>query len=415
MARTPGDTFVLHGIKAHLREKTSHYLSNTQRTSTTRHLTAQGSSESSIPWATSSHVKEEIESSLRNTENPSIEELEQSLNELKVQVNNLTSSFNFNSDAQNSMDYDAALSNGHSKWPIIYNGGSSEKNAGGLPEYHAESEWFLNPRHLVTSPESYPSIKSMGDPISSLSPVNQETGLTEYEISSKNYLTSKASSVDLAYKETFPVKLGAPHVIGVRSLLPPKVPVRSRSPERTKFSLARGRSQSLDRSRDARSRSWSPASKRSRWFRSRSQSPKPIWRPSSAKANACSQPPPVARRLRSGNKKTASSRQSRSRSYKSGTSPRASFREEVAHSWTPYSLPSTAISSPTAHEISEKFLQSLMEGDTRRSLVEMSPYQQELAHLRLQRLRVEEELLLELKRQQELERTRGPKPKCFNG
>uniref|UniRef100_H3BIR4 Uncharacterized protein n=1 Tax=Latimeria chalumnae TaxID=7897 RepID=H3BIR4_LATCH len=136
-------------------------------------------------------------------------------------------------------------------------------------------------------------------------------------------------------------------------------------------------------------------------------------RPSSAKANACSQPPPVARRLRSGNKKTASSRQSRSRSYKSGTSPRASFREEVAHSWTPYSLPSTAISSPTAHEISEKFLQSLMEGDTRRSLVEMSPYQQELAHLRLQRLRVEEELLLELKRQQELERTRGPKPKWY--
>lgn len=40
-----------------------------------------------------------------------------------------------------------------------------------------------------------------------------------------------------------------------------------------------------------------------------------------------------------------------------------------------------------------------------------SPYQQELSRLRMEQLRLEEEQLLEMKRQSELERIRGPKPK----
>ena len=40
-----------------------------------------------------------------------------------------------------------------------------------------------------------------------------------------------------------------------------------------------------------------------------------------------------------------------------------------------------------------------------------SPYQSELARLRMDRLRIEEEHLLEVKRQEELERIRGPSPK----
>nr|XP_033777817.1 uncharacterized protein LOC117349039 isoform X4 [Geotrypetes seraphini] len=162
------------------------------------------------------------------------------------------------------------------------------------------------------------------------------------------------------------------------------------------------------------------ASKRTRWLRSRSQSPKPIWRPNSAKTNACSEPPAQFGKPRSGGKTTASNRQSRSRSYKPGTMltrsytpPKTKTRGMLSHSWSPYSIPSTAVSAPTAQEISERFLQTLRAGGIESSLVEMSPYQQELARLRLERLRVEEELLLELKRQQELERTRGPKPKWY--
>ena len=41
----------------------------------------------------------------------------------------------------------------------------------------------------------------------------------------------------------------------------------------------------------------------------------------------------------------------------------------------------------------------------------MSPYQHELARLRMERLRIEEAHILEVKRKEELERTRGPQPK----
>ena len=40
-----------------------------------------------------------------------------------------------------------------------------------------------------------------------------------------------------------------------------------------------------------------------------------------------------------------------------------------------------------------------------------TPYQFDLAQLRMERLRLEEEHLLEVKRQEELERIRGPQPK----
>ncbi|KAK2162761.1 hypothetical protein LSH36_92g05010 [Paralvinella palmiformis] len=42
-----------------------------------------------------------------------------------------------------------------------------------------------------------------------------------------------------------------------------------------------------------------------------------------------------------------------------------------------------------------------------------SPFQCELSKLRMERLRIEEEHLLEVKRQEELERIRGPSPKWY--
>ncbi|XP_046325593.2 uncharacterized protein LOC124110339 [Haliotis rufescens] len=46
-------------------------------------------------------------------------------------------------------------------------------------------------------------------------------------------------------------------------------------------------------------------------------------------------------------------------------------------------------------------------------LITVTPYQTELARLRMERLRMEEDRLLELKRQEELERIRGPKQKWY--
>lgn len=45
------------------------------------------------------------------------------------------------------------------------------------------------------------------------------------------------------------------------------------------------------------------------------------------------------------------------------------------------------------------------------SITFISPYAEELSRLRMEKLRIEEEQYLELKRQAELERIRGPKPK----
>lgn len=271
----------------------------------------------------------------------------------------MASSLSFDLDQDYSLDSGTTVSSStfNSKWPRVHNGTCAEADIGDSPKQSAESEWFLNPRHLIKPLGEYPTLTRLGLSTFSTSPVNRVPGLLGSEIASRNYLPS----LDLAHTESFPMKLGAPHVIGVRSLLPPKVPVRDRSPERVTSPLDRGRSLSLDRSGTNRSRSFSPAPKRTRWLRSRSQSPRPIWRPNSAKANACAQPPPHFGRCRYSRKKTASTRQSRSRTYKPGalaarscTPARTNARGTLSYSWSPYSLPSTAISSPTAQEINER-------------------------------------------------------------
>ncbi|CAM4576508.1 uncharacterized protein [Lepidochelys kempii] len=404
----------VRGRGARIREKPNKFLSSTQKTTTTHCLSLKGPEKNQTlhsNWEGTSLFKKQIETSLSPyiEESPSIDDLEESLRKLKVQVDSLASSLSFDPHQDYAIDSGATVNSNtfNSTWPRFHNGTYAEADTGDAPKQSAESEWFLNPRHLVKPLGEYPALTSLGLPTFSTSPINCVPGLLGSEIASRNYVPS----LDLAHTESFPVKLGAPHVIGVRSLLPPKIPVQDRSPER---------SLSLDRSGTNRSRSFSPAPKRSRWLRSRSQSPRPIWRPNSAKANACAQPPPHFGRSKSSRKKTASTRQSRSRIYKPGalaarscTPARMNTRGTLSYSWSPYSLPSTAVSSPTAQEINERFLQTLAEGAVGRSLIEMSPYQKELARLRLERLRVEEEWLLELKRQQELERTRGPKPKWY--
>ncbi|MEE6483952.1 hypothetical protein FKM82_013698 [Ascaphus truei] len=397
---------VLHGRKAALREKPYEFQGNTQKTTSSHNLSFHGAANNRRLHATQGEpalLKEKTASTLTRytKENPSIDDLEDSLKKLKVQVDSLASSLSLDYDKESKKNYYTNVN--IPQWPIHLNGTSYVRD-NSLLTRRPDSEWFLKPQHLVKSLDNFSALQSMGFPKFSRSYPSCATGILGSEITG---IDSK--TLNIAYGESFPVKLGAPHVVGVSSLLPPKIPVRSRSPDKTRASAVRGRSQSFDRSH-----SFSPASKRARWLRSRSQSPKPIWRPNSAKANACSQPPP---RPRSGGKTYSFNRQSRSRSYRPGALVTRSFtpprkaKSNLSYAWSPYSLPSTAISAPSAQEISERFLQTLTERDVGISVLEASPYRQELARLRLERLRVEEELLLELKRQQELERTRGPRPK----
>ncbi|XP_075695725.1 uncharacterized protein LOC142661906 [Rhinoderma darwinii] len=402
MAQGAEGAFVLHGRKAALREKPYEFLSNTQKTTSTHKLSFHGSSNNHRLHGSRGGGRTFSEESNGNTFSPytgdslTIDDLENNLRKLKVQVDSLASSLNFESKKPKTHIHE---------WPKKRDNSLYKDTS----DPALDSDWFLTSNHLNKPHEKFSAEQSSGLPtFSKLSVSHPAVGNTFSELNSASLSLTPS---DVAYRESIPVKLGAPHIVGVKSLLPPKIAVRSRSPERTRVSTVRGRSQSLDRSH-----SFSPASKKARWLRSRSQSPKPIWRPNSAKANACAQPLP---RLKSSGKTSSSNRQSRSRFYRPGTlvtrsfTPPRKIKSCLNHSWSPYSVPSSAISAPTAEEISERFLRTLTGADVGISVVEASPYQQELTRLRLERFRVEEEMLLEIKRQQELERTRGPKPKWY--
>ncbi|XP_070615288.1 uncharacterized protein [Erythrolamprus reginae] len=316
-----------------------------------------------------------------------IEDLEENLRQLKIQVDSLASSLSVHPDRDYALAGPSPL--------------SSKRHPSGS---HTETEWLLKAKHFA---RSFDHNLNLAVPTLNSSPLSDTSGL---------FGTVSQSSPALGDLSA-PLKLGAPHVIGVKSLLPPKIPVRACLPERSSFTLRRGRS--LSHSEVTRSCSFSPDAKRPCWFRSRSQSPRPVWRPTSAKANACAQPPPQLGKPRGGRKKNTS-RQSRLRFFRPGTlasktwtSATAARQRTPREPWSPYSLASSDIPSPTAEEMNKRFLQMLSESTMGRDLVEMSPYQKELTRLRLERLRVEESWLLELKRQQELERTRGPRPKWY--
>lgn len=81
------------------------------------------------------------------------------------------------------------------------------------------SEKYLK-KHLETAEKSILIRKSSVDCLVSLKIQNVDGQLT---------------ALDLAANDTtFPVRLTAPHIVGVRSLLPSNIPVRNRDPARAK-------------------------------------------------------------------------------------------------------------------------------------------------------------------------------------
>ncbi|XP_032087977.1 uncharacterized protein LOC116518584 [Thamnophis elegans] len=382
----------VRGRGASLREASKDFLGNSRKTNTTHNVGFVN-----LGRRPALHGDDQQRKSLLLEEENgvfTIEDLEESLRNLKVQVDSLASGLTVHPDR----DYTSALEHVADPSPSSFKQHPSGSRT--------ETEWLLKEKHLTRSLDD--NLMDLAIPTLHSSPLNKTSGLFG-SISQNSPALGDLSA---------PLKLGAPHVIGVKSLLPPKIPVRACLPERSSFTFRRGRS--LSHSEVTRSCSFSPDAKRPCWLRSRSQSPRPIWRPTSAKANACAQPPPQLGKPRGIRKKSISSRQSRLRFFRPGTLASKSWTSTKAvglrtprNSWSPYSLASSDISSPSAEEINERFLQTLSESTMGRDLIEMSPYQKELARLRLECLRVEEGWLLELKRQQELERTRGPRPKWY--
>ncbi|XP_074074841.1 uncharacterized protein LOC141509305 [Macrotis lagotis] len=414
-------SFVLRGQRAPLRDKRTEFLSNTQKTALGQHpdsshklvknQTSSGNLEN-----TSWIQEEEMADSSSQKDISTIDDLEESLQKLKVQVcPRLAPSLGLDSDSEDVSGSNAAdlWNSGQSQWSEVQCCLSPMEEREALLKTPVDWGQFPSPQNFTRPLRNGSHLRTLG-----LTPSNYRAGLLGSESSTSSCLPSVALVMDGSPAQSFPPKLGSPHVIGVKSLLPPKIPVRSCSPQSRGSSpeLPRGRSLSF-----TRSHSFSPASKRTRWVRSRSQSPRPIWRPTSAKANACAQPPPQLIRPGGSRKKTALTRPSRSRICKTGPwaarracmPPETREEEVLDHSWSPYCLPVPGISSPLAQEMNERFFQTLKGGNMHQSLGPMAPIQKALTRLRLQRLRAEEEWVLELKRQQERERTRGPKSKWY--
>ncbi|XP_043852603.1 uncharacterized protein LOC122750032 isoform X2 [Dromiciops gliroides] len=406
-------------------EKRNAFLSNTQKTAHGQHHNSHELGKNQISSGnlenTSWTQEEEMAGLSSQKDSPTMDDLEESLQKLKVQVcPRLAPSSSPDSDTEDIFGSDAAdlWSPGQSRWSEVSCTPPPAEEREALLQ--APMDWgrFLSSQGSARLLGNSSHLRAGGLSVRSLAPGNHRAHLLGSEVSTSSCLPSVALVMDGSLARSSPPKLGAPHVIGVKSLLPPRIPVRSCSPQRSSSSpgVPRGRSLSL-----TRSHSFSPASKRIRWVRSRSQSPRPIWRPTSARANACAQPPPQLIRPGGARKKTALSRPSRSRTYKTGpwaarracVPPETREEEALDHSWSPYCLPVPGISSPLAQEMSKRFFQALKEGNVCQSLGTMAPIQKALTRLRLQRLRAQEDWVLELKRQQELERTRGPKCKWY--
>ncbi|XP_058876480.1 uncharacterized protein LOC131730438 isoform X1 [Acipenser ruthenus] len=337
-----GGELVLHGHKANIGVKMKGYLSSSQRTSTTRHLSACAPPDSLGSPPDRSRWDDAAQPPVSRG-SPDIDELERSLRELKMQVRSLASSLDLGSRTEGAGGSDMTTST-LDRTPC---------------REHASMDWFLNPEHLVDSPRGapqYPALQGPGG--AGADRAVSPAGRLGSELISRLYPSlSWGSALDL------PFSLGSPHVIGVRSLLPPDPPVRMRRPR----SRAPPPRSCRGDPRDPRARSLSPQPKRKRCHHSRSHSPRPPRRPS---------------------------------------------RWGDRQPWSPYSLAPPALhTAPGALELGERFLWSQQEAH--HSLLEQSPYQQELSRLRLERLHVEEDLLLQLKRQQELERTRGPREQWY--
>uniref|UniRef100_H2ZKW2 Uncharacterized protein n=1 Tax=Ciona savignyi TaxID=51511 RepID=H2ZKW2_CIOSA len=221
--RNPDADFVLQGRKTPLRQKSDDYLSNSQKTLTSRNLSAS------------------LNLSGSKQHNPSIEELERSLNELKQDLEHLNVNLRKNygrSDIFLGEDLD---SQGNA---CDFNSGDEDPElthliqrkdpeaVSHLPPY--DPKWFSDPKHLTKPMGDYPMMQSLGVTRRRVSPVNRTIGRYGMEIATKD-VDGKLTALDLASNEkSFPVRLTAPHIVGIKSLLPPKIPVQPQCKEKAK-------------------------------------------------------------------------------------------------------------------------------------------------------------------------------------
>ncbi|XP_022081940.1 uncharacterized protein LOC110974530 [Acanthaster planci] len=214
-----------------------------------------------------------------------------------------------------------------------------EQDLAGRPKSKDESEWFTEPIHL-TKTADYPTFQSLGVDTKLTSPVNRTTGMLGTELAQQKIANQML--LDDITRTYFPITLGEMPSI-MRTVTP-------QPPNSSGKEYARARSAAGLASKSSTNRTGQVSSA------------------------------------------TGSRRHlSNARSSHSRTNSHSNPKLDALYDYNYL-------------RASKPFVDGT---------VTTSPYQYELAQLKMERLRLEEQRLLESKRQEELERIRGPKPKWY--
>jgi len=339
---------------------------------------------------------------------PSVESLQATVESLKLEIKQLNRSLQSrNGDSQIFHDDDTVVNENHEEkadsekedQELTFMMQREDKEAvSGLPDEN--NKWYSDPNHLTKCNDEYPTLQSVGLNERSTLSVNRSSGRLGAEIATKD-LDGKMNTRELTKNsDYFPIKLTAPHIVGVKSLLPPKYSVRAQNPHIAKSTK---KATGIMEPKYLFGGANIIKANKSVEASQRSVSPKPVWMPTDPRPNTGSITKFTKTRGKSKTRKRPSTIETSKRNKD------LMFNSlNISKVYDPI-----AYNDKFASNIELSFLRSYDELETRKNLVDNSPYQQALARLRLERLRVEEQYLLQLKRESELERIRGPKLKWY--
>nr|XP_054753178.1 uncharacterized protein LOC129258953 [Lytechinus pictus] len=387
MDQNPDSFFVVQGRRTPVRDKGTGYLTNSQRTLSTKNLsqTSTFRNTKNGAWTGRESFRDTRQSwtDEPSPENP-YEEIQDNLraksSELSLDLRSLNSSLNkslnksvtFNEtlddykrprdEDENSLDdtFEEELQR------LIANDAHEnhlhEQSLAGKAKSKATAQWFTDPIHLSQETE-YPVFKSLGAKEHTVSSVKRTTGMLGTEMAQKKVASSISSDEEV--RRYFPVTFN--EVPAVMQTLTPPPPM------------------------DSSTRSVVDRTTRS------------VMSDAGPRRTGTSRPP-----LPNGRSMSASDRhhnlKAMNRSSSRNGFPANGMSLRLSQGVSTQDPQLKAVKDYNYLKASQQFI------DER---VVASPFEYELSKLRMERLRIEEQRILETKRQEELERIRGPVPKWY--
>ncbi|XP_013413972.1 uncharacterized protein LOC106176227 [Lingula anatina] len=377
----PDDDFVLHGRRTPMQER-QRYLTNSQLTTTTRRLSQNSLYRSDNyrdkdSWEDSDDLDLDM-SRLSGSGRGSSLRKSVSFSDLKK-----VRHFSEGEESDDSVDEELQrlIEKDDAEIKRSQKNGYHDESLAGRPKSREEAEWFTQPLHLTKDEHDYPTLKRAGLNTRSISPVHRPTGsmgalLAAKKLNAEQIATARIKEENDRWaspraRSTNSFTRSSPRSPRYSSSSP--IPTRPRDIITDHFPVTFGAAASLYKSLQS-SDPLDPVV---------GMADVPIGRTLSPPPKGLPRPSTPTDGLYKKKKKSKSPAKWR---------PPTATRSSIDNMYTRTAEAPTIGSS---------------------SVLLASPYQQEMARLRMERLRLEEEHLLELKREEELERIRGPKPKWY--